>query len=153
MLNDDTQRYGLLKDDALIILCTDFKIGVYTFKSCLQKRRFLGVGISRGATMRRSEVKPALPTCPQKASRVRGFFKNRIALFRFGRGLSCFSLGKLLKRRGFGRGRKYAYICTYDILVVLLANLACKNGDLWVRALPALSQGLSLPQNLFLKSQ
>ena len=25
---DDTQRYGLLKDDALTILCTDFKIGV-----------------------------------------------------------------------------------------------------------------------------
>ena len=28
MLKDDTQRYGLLKDDALIILYTDFKIGV-----------------------------------------------------------------------------------------------------------------------------
>ena len=28
MLKDDTQRYGLLKDDALIKLCTDFKIGV-----------------------------------------------------------------------------------------------------------------------------
>ena len=35
MLNDDTQRYGLLKDDALIIICTNFKIGVYTSKSCL----------------------------------------------------------------------------------------------------------------------
>ena len=35
MLNDDTQRYGLLKDDALIILCTDFKIGVYIYKSFL----------------------------------------------------------------------------------------------------------------------
>ena len=35
MLKDDTQRYGLLKDDALIKLCTDFKIGVYTSKSCL----------------------------------------------------------------------------------------------------------------------
>ena len=32
---DDTQRYGLLNDDALTILCTDFKIGVYTFNSCL----------------------------------------------------------------------------------------------------------------------
>ena len=44
MLNDDTQRYGLLKDDALIILCTDFKIGVYISKSCLYKQRFWGAG-------------------------------------------------------------------------------------------------------------
>ena len=35
LLNDDAQRYGLLNDDALTILCTDFKIGVYTFNSCL----------------------------------------------------------------------------------------------------------------------
>ena len=35
LAQDDTQRYGLLKDDALIILCTDFKIGVYIYKSFL----------------------------------------------------------------------------------------------------------------------
>ena len=32
---DDTQRYGLLKDDALYKVCIDFPIGVSTIKSCL----------------------------------------------------------------------------------------------------------------------
>ena len=38
-----------------------FILGVYISKSCLQNRRFVGAGISRGATMRRNGVKPALP--------------------------------------------------------------------------------------------
>ena len=40
MLKDDTQRYGLLNDDALIILCTDFKIGVYTFNLACKNSDF-----------------------------------------------------------------------------------------------------------------
>ena len=55
----------LAQDDALIILCTDFKIGVYTFKSCLQKRRFWGAGTAcrqlAATARRRNEVKPARP--------------------------------------------------------------------------------------------
>ena len=63
MLNDDTQRYGLLNDAALIILCTDFKIGVYIYKSFLH---IPDIWVRRLAAAKRQcgEAKRSLGTLP-----------------------------------------------------------------------------------------
>ena len=69
MLKDDTQRYGMLNDDALIKLCTDFPIGIYTSKSCLQKRRFLVWALP--TRPRHSEWSEAESNCEAAPNEVR----------------------------------------------------------------------------------
>ena len=106
----------MLNDDALTILCTDFKIGVYTSKSCLCKQRSLG------------EALVAERQCGETKCRLqnRGIYIQILPVQTaiFGGGISR---GATMRRNEV-QTSKSGYIHP---------NLACKNGDFWERALVA----------------